>query len=173
MESQSKMVEKYPYKGTDGRWYKPCSKCGKMCDYLRYHYAFQSYKLNKKCKSCSNKETDNCHRGWHKGIRISWFNKFKISAECRGLEFNIKMDDVAELIQKQNFKCALSGWDISFPETGVPQKCDASIDRIDSKKGYSIENIQITHKTINMIKNKYDNDFFIYVCKSVSKNANR
>jgi hypothetical protein len=167
------MVEKYPYKGTDGRWYKPCSKCGKMCDYLRYHYAFQSYKLNKKCKSCSNKETDNCHRGWHKGIRISWFNKFKISAECRGLEFNIKMDDVAELIQKQNFKCALSGWDISFPETGVPQKCDASIDRIDSKKGYSIENIQITHKTINMIKNKYDNDFFIYVCKSVSENANR
>ena len=167
------MVEKYPYKGTDGRWYKPCSKCGKMCDYLRYHYAFQSYKLNKKCKSCSNKETDNCHRGWYKGIRISWFNKFKVSAEYRGLEFNITMDDVAELIEKQIFKCALSGWDISFPETGVPQKCDASIDRVDSNKGYSIENIQITHKTINMIKNKYDNDFFIYVCKSVSENANR
>lgn len=173
MESQSKVVENYPYKGTDGRWYKPCPKCGKMCDYLRYHYAFQSYKLNKKCKSCSNKETDNCHRGWYKGIRISWFNKFKISAECRGLEFNITMDDVAELIQKQNFKCVLSGWDISFPETGTPQDCDASIDRINSKKGYSVENIQITHKTINMIKNKYDNDFFIYVCKSVSENANR
>jgi hypothetical protein len=167
------MVKNYPYKGKDGRWYKPCSKCGKICDYLRYQYALQSYKLDKKCKSCSNKETDNCHRGWYKGIRISWFNKFKISAEYRAIEFNITIDDVAELIQKQNFKCALSGWDISFPETGIPQKCDASIDRIDSKKGYSVENIQITHKTINMIKNKYDNDFFIYVCKSISENANR
>jgi len=167
------MVKNYPYKGKDGRWYKPCSKCGKICDYLRYQYALQSYKLDKKCKSCSNKETDKCHRGCYKGIRISWFNKFKISAEYRAIEFNITIDDVAELIQKQNFKCALSGWDISFPETGIPQKCDASIDRIDSKKGYSVENIQITHKTINMIKNKYDNDFFIYVCKSISENANR
>ncbi len=166
------MVDIYPYKGSDGRWYKPCSKCNKICSYLRYHYALESYKLNKLCKSCSNKETDNCHRGWYRGIRISWFNKFKISAAYRNIDFEITMDDVADLINKQNFKCSLSGWDISFPETGIPSKCDASIDRIDSNKGYFVDNIQITHKTINMIKNKYDNDFFIYVCKSVADNNN-
>ena len=168
MEPQSKMVAEYPYKGEDGRWYKPCHNCGDIQSYLRYHYALNSFNLKKFCKKCSNRITDNCHRGWHRDIRISWFNKFKISAETRGIEFNISIDDVADLMIKQNNKCSLTGRIISFPEIGTQTNFDASIDRIYSKKGYELDNIQLTHKVVNMIKNKYDNDFFIEICKEVA-----
>jgi hypothetical protein len=162
------MVIEYPYKGDDGRWYKPCHKCGDMQNYLRYSYALSSLNLNKLCKKCSNRITENCHRGWHREIRISWFNRFKNSADSRKINFNITIDDVADLMIKQNYKCALTGRDIKFPETGVMTNFDASIDRINSNKGYDLDNIQLTHKLINMIKNKYDNDFFIDICKEVA-----
>jgi len=166
------MVTEYPYKGENGRWYKPCPNCGDLCSYLRYYYAVNSMNANKKCKKCSNRQTENCHRGWHRSIRISWFNKFKTSAECRNIEFNITIDDVADLMETQNGLCSLTGRVIKFPEIGTQSNFDASIDRINSKLGYTIDNIQLTHKVVNMIKNKYDNDFFIEICKEVSNYDN-
>jgi hypothetical protein len=155
-------------KGLDGRWYKPCSECGEIQSYLRKNYAFESLRLGKTCKKCSNKKTENCHRGWHRKVRLSWFNKFKVCAETRGIEFKITIDDVADLYEVQSGKCALTGWDVVFPETGHPQKADASLDRVDSKKPYEIGNVQILHKMVNMMKQRYSQEDFIKVCKSVA-----
>lgn len=156
------------FKGEDNRWYKPCGKCGELQSYLRKNYAEESLRLNKSCKKCSNRETDNCHRGWYKGIRVSWFNKFKVGAELRGLVFTISIDDVAELMEKQLWMCALTGYRITFPEVGSPQATDASIDRIDSHLGYTKENIQLVHKKVNMMKQHYSQEEFIAVCQAVA-----
>ena len=155
-------------KGEDGRFYKPCPSCGEMQSYLRKNYAEESLKLGKVCKKCSNRSTDNSHRGWHRGIRISWFNQFKSSAETRGLEWTITLDDVADLYEKQKGQCALTGWDIQFPEVGHPVKAPASIDRIDSTKGYSVSNIQLVERKVNMMKQQYTQEQFISVCKAVA-----
>ena len=155
-------------KGEDGRYYKPCPECKEMQSYLRKNYAEESLKLNKLCKSCSNKKTDNCHRGWHRGIRISWYNKFKTGAETRGLEWSLTLDIVADLMEFQNSKCALTGWSIEFPENGSTQKAPASLDRIDSKKGYTKDNTQLLTRQVNMMKQQYSQEEFIAVCKAVA-----
>lgn len=155
-------------KGEDGRYYKPCSNCGNMQSYLRKNYAEESLRLKKLCKSCSNKETDNSHRGWHRGIRISWYNKFKTGAETRGILWNLTIDDIADLMELQDFKCALTGWDIAFPECGPPEKAPASIDRIDSALGYTKENSQLLTRQVNMMKQQYSQEDFIAVCKAVA-----
>ena len=67
------------FKGIDGRWYKPCSECGEMQSYLRKNYANESLRLKKTCKKCSNRKANNCHRGWHRGVRVSWVHKLKVS----------------------------------------------------------------------------------------------
>jgi hypothetical protein len=152
----------------NGRWAKPCPRCKVQQDYLRKSYAESSLREGKLCKSCSNKITDNCHRGWHRGIRLSWFNRFKTGAPSRGIEWSITIDDVADLMEKQHSKCALTGWDIEFPECGHPQKAPASIDRIDSKIGYVPTNIQLVTRHVNMMKQSYSNDYFIEVCKAVA-----
>lgn len=153
-------------KGENGRWYKPCPSCGNLQDYLRRNYAEESLRLNKLCKSCSNKLTDNCHRGLYNDIRLSWFNKFKSSAEIRNLEFKITVEYLWEIFKDQDFKCALTGWPIGWSETGVLHT--ASIDRIDSSLGYIEGNIQLLHKDVNMMKQQYSQEYFIEMCNAVA-----
>ncbi len=153
-------------KGEDGRWYKPCPSCGIMQSYLRKAYAEESFKLQKTCKSCSNKKTENCGRGFYKDIRLSWFHKFKLQAELRNLEFNISVEYLWELFVEQDYKCALTGWPIGWAEVG--QNHTASIDRINSDLGYVEGNIQLLHKDVNMAKQQYSQDYFVEMCKAVT-----
>jgi len=155
-------------KGEDGCYYKPCPKCGELQSYLRKGYAEESLRLNKLCKVCSNKTTENSHRGWHRDIRISWFNKFKTGAETRGLVWEVTLDDIADVMEQQDFRCALTGEPIEFPEVGHPEQVPASIDRIDSDKGYIKGNIQLVLRKVNMMKQSYSQEEFIEVCRKVA-----
>lgn len=155
-------------KGSDGRWYKPCSGCGEIQSYLRKNYAEESLRLNKVCKKCSNRETDNCHRGYYNDIRVSWFHKFRISAETRGIQFSISVEDIWNIYVNQDFRCALTGWPVGWSDVGAIHT--ASIDRIDSSLGYVLGNIQIVHKDGNMAKQQFTQDYFLELCAAVATN---
>lgn len=72
-----------------------------------------------------------------------------------------------DLFLKQDRKCALSNQDIFI---GEKQYGTASIDRIDSSKGYEEGNIQWVHKDINFMKRTYSMQYFIEMCKKVALN---
>lgn len=74
-------------------------------------------------------------------------------------------------MDSQKFKCALTGWPIEFPEVGHPQKAPASLDRIDSKKGYTKVNTQLVTRQVNMMKQAYTQEDFIAVCTAVADKA--
>jgi ribosomal protein S14 len=158
-------------KGEDGRYYKDCSECGEPQNYLRKNYAEESLRLAKMCKKCSNKMVNNTHRGWHRKIRISWYNKFRTSALLRNKDWYLDIDEVADMYDSQDGKCALSGCPVMFPIGGHPQDSDCSIDRIDSSKGYWKDNIQLVHKKVNMMKQHYSQEEFIQVCRNVTANT--
>jgi len=89
------------------------------------------------------------------------FSKLKRDAERRNLPFEITIEDIAHQYSKQRERCAFTGLEIFFGT-------DASVDRIDSSKGYTTENIQIVHKILNMMKRDMPNDVFIAWCKCVN-----
>lgn len=155
--------------GPDKRWYRPCPSCGNIQSYLRKNYAEESLRANKRCKGCANKQGENCHKGSTRGIRVSWFNKFKTGAETRGIEWALTIDDVADVYEKQEQQCALTGQSIVFPLFGHPNTAAASIDRINSDLGYTRDNIQLVTKHINMMKQAYTQEHFIAMCKAVAK----
>ena len=165
--SSSVDLPKEVYKGEDGRWYKPCPNCGDEQSYLRRNYAIMSYNEAKECKSCSNKKPENnSHRGWIKGVlRTSFAYKYQAQADVRGLDWDITFEYLAELLIKQDFKCALTGWDIDAMEVN---KNTASLDRIDSSKGYIEDNVQWVHKVVNMSKQQYSQEEFIDMRKAVA-----
>jgi len=82
---------------------------------------------------------------------------------------NIDIKYAWKLFLKQNRKCALSGIDLTI---GLKNIHNASIDRIDSSKGYIKGNIQWVHKDINKMKNTYTVDYFKHLCKLVTKMDN-
>jgi hypothetical protein len=46
----------------------------------------------------------------------------------------------------------------------------ASLDRIDSSKGYVIDNVQWLHRDINMMKQRFSQEYFINICKHIAEN---
>lgn len=119
-------------------------------------------------------KTNNCGclpRGGWTGVgklATSIFNRYKRGAKVRNLIFEIDIKYAWSLYENQNGKCALTGLDISFAKLTI-NKNDASLDRIDSSKGYIKGNLQWVHKDINYIKMDINQDRFIELCKLVSE----
>jgi hypothetical protein len=86
-------------------------------------------------------------------------------------EFKITVEFLWDLFLKQDRKCAITNMPINFNTIfGKISNGSASLDRIDSNKGYTKDNVQWVHKTINMMKNKLSMDEFTEWCKLVAKN---
>ena len=148
----------------DGRWLRNCPKCGIEVSHLRRNYCVNSSILRQNCKRCSN--IDNHPSGMVGPVRVSWFNSFHKSAISRGYEWKITIEEIATLYEFQKGKCAMTGWNISWSETKWEHT--ASIDRIDNNKDYTLENIQLVHKTVNMARGTLTVSEFIDMCKAVS-----
>lgn len=76
--------------------------------------------------------------------------------KARYKEVDITIDDLIEVWKNQNGKCPYTGYDLILPENGNLKKIDifhrASLDRIDSSKGYVKGNIQFVSTPINYLK---------------------
>jgi hypothetical protein len=87
------------------------------------------------------------------------------NSKNRNLKLKITPDDIYEQYIKQNKKCALSGKIIKFSFNIKINT--ASVDRINSKKGYTKDNIQIVHKFVNQSKMDFTDKEFYKLCKSI------
>ncbi len=90
-------------------------------------------------------------QGWHE-ISLSFFNRLKRASKKRKLAFNIDIKYLWELFLKQNRKCIYSKELLYLDANDQNQKTTASLDRIDSSKGYILGNVQWVHKEINRLK---------------------
>ena len=104
------------------------------------------------------------------GTRWSSYQK---GAEIRGLTFEVTIEYAWNLFLKQERKCALSGMFIYFDmdldslrKYGY-QGGTASLDRIDSTKGYIIDNLQWIHKDINKMKMDLPEEKFFSIIKQI------
>jgi len=106
-----------------------------------------------------------------KYISGEFFGIIKRGAEYRNLQFSITIEDIENLLIQQHFKCALTGWDLKYGRIHR-SKITMSVDRIDSNKGYTKNNIIIVHKDINMSKQSYSLEYYIKLCNAVAKYNN-
>lgn len=107
-------------------------------------------------------------------LSSTFFTACKRSAKKRHIEFQISIWDAWQQFVIQNGKCALSGVPIKLSETTRHghKYGSASIDRIDSSKGYTTNNIQWVHKTINTMKNVLEQNDFLEWCNKVTTHNN-
>lgn len=114
---------------------------------------------------------------WCSGIknRIDGFGKIpswyvsKVARSCKrrskDISFNV---DVKYLDLIFTGKCAFSGVEICFNKQS-DYTTTASLDRIDSDKGYIEGNVQWVHKDVNIMKQEMKDDEFINWCDKISK----
>jgi hypothetical protein len=145
------------------RWLCRC-ECGSESklrgNYLRYR--------SNGCRSCASKRRTIAKGAesklWSGCGKISghYWSTIVRSARKRGFEMGITVEDAWDLVLKQKHRCAFTGLGLLF---GINQT--ASLDRIDSAKGYVSGNVQWVHKTINLMKNYLSDDEFIDWCRAV------
>lgn len=94
-----------------------------------------------------------------------------LKRKSKTLEFNLTIEYLQQLLEDQNFKCALSGIEISDKPIGNNNRSlrTFSLDRIDSSKGYIIGNVQWVHKTVQKMKMDLSQEEFIYFCQQIAK----
>lgn len=90
-------------------------------------------------------------------------------AKDRDIPFDITREEAWELFLEQDRKCALSGVELFFYKDWKKrsEQQTASLDRIDSYKGYSKENCQWVHKDVNKMKHVYSVEEYYIWCKRV------
>lgn len=99
-------------------------------------------------------------------LTLTRFTRLKRSAEKRKIDFNVSIEFLWDLFQSQKQICAITGDYISNIK-------DASLDRIDSSKGYIEGNVQWVTYQANVSKHVMTMEQLYEFCKKVLNHANQ
>lgn len=103
-------------------------------------------------------------------ISMSFFQRMLHGAKHRDIEFQLNIEYVWDLFLKQNRKCSYTEEILKFHtqrQNELGLETTASLDRIDSSKGYFEGNVQWVHKHINAMKNDKTHDEFVQLCTKI------
>jgi hypothetical protein len=146
-----------------------CGGCGSFLSYTDKYHLERAETAKSMCRKCANtkinktisrKGSENAAWTGYKDVPGKIFSRLKNGAKKRNLEVTITIEDIYTQYIKQHKQCSFTGVPLEF---GL----DASVDRINSQEGYHVWNIQIVHKTLNMMKKDMPNDLFISWCRMV------
>lgn len=119
---------------------------------------------------CNTGELSSNFKGY-KEIRSRFWSGYERGAKSRGLEFSITIEYAWGLFEGQDRRCVFSGEPLIFGPTKKNSLTTASIDRIDSSKGYIPGNIQWVHKKVNVMRNAMSVGEFIAWCQRIANNS--
>ena len=161
---------------------KLCTKCNSYISISEFYTSGKkkdgSPKYASWCKSCVSEKMKSYHkRTWNeeklhytaykrtKNVR-SYIAYLKNKAVKRKGAC-ISLDELEEIWKKQEGKCALTGWDMTMILGKGNINTNASIDRIDSEKGYLKGNIQFVCRAANVFKSNMKEKDLIELCKAI------
>lgn len=104
-----------------------------------------------------------------------FLRKCAYGAKTRGIEFDLKLEDLDHQYEKQDGKCYYTGVKLILPKNSIDCQRDyssfnVSIDRLDSSGSYNAVNIVLVLKDINYMKCDLSHAEFINFCKMISNN---
>lgn len=126
-------------------------------------------KNHTKSCGCLKKKIGQNNKDWKGFGEISgnYWGHITRSAKRRNIEFKITIEQAWVEFIVQNRLCALSGVSISMVSK------TASLDRIDSNKGYEFGNFQWVHKDLNLMKMAMSQTKFVEWCSLVHSKQTR
>lgn len=172
-----------------------CHGCGQVFERLAAEVA-RSQKLGRKLfctRQCLGKNRDNsvyAHTGFPQtliaGNRRDIQTPFRWYMKCIRYrsrnpnrvrkETDLVIDDLVAQWTLQRGICPHTGWELVLPDStngwkqGLQPRC-ASIDRIDSSRGYIKGNIVFVAVIYNFAKNAFSEDAVLKFCEAVVENA--
>lgn len=154
-----------------------CTNCN------TYKDSSEFYKSNQKkntlgltyiCIPCSKKKIHE-YRNTETGFWVGLWGNLSHSAKKRGLDVEITKEDVIALWEKQKGLCAVTGLPMEKVKATKTTRnryknlYRASVDRINSDKGYTKENIRLVCSHVNIMKMDLTDEQFKFWCDAILK----
>ena len=149
---------------------KRCRQCGKKKSLSRFHADQKGrHGVRGSCRKCENARKRESYRAnisneERKAHKI--LNAARQRARKRGADFSIAIEDVMPQIHLG--ACSVTGIPFNYesPGHGIRNPYGPSIDRIDSSKGYTPDNIRIVIFALNLMLADFGDEVFEHVAKT-------
>lgn len=132
--------------------------------------------LNNSCKECyktvynDNRKKIKEATALEKVLKVRLHDAL-VRAKKKNLFIDITISDLQKLWNKQDGKCALTKFSMTLVwGNGKKNIYNLSVDRIDSSKGYTKDNIQLVCAAANMMKGYMEYNDLINFCEAIIKN---
>lgn len=162
--------------GNEWRAICKCHVCGRTDYECRAYWVKGNYGSHTKSCGCDRtyfKRQTGRHSSKFRGfadMSSHYVSSTERRAKKLGLPFDLDAKFLWELFERQSRKCALSGVEISFSVVNRKRaEGTISLDRVDSTKGYTKNNVQWVHKNVNLMKMYLPQAEFLEWCGKVWK----
>ena len=106
----------------------------------------------------------------------SFWKTLTYNAKKRDIPFLLSREEAFQLLRDQQFYCRLSGVSIYMSRTATEHLnglTTASVDCINPKLGYSLQNVQWVHKDVNFMKGTLSQEKFLVWCDQITNYQDR
>ena len=132
--------------------------------------AIEYYKTNKE----KIREDQKAYQNSPRGRLIHLLSDASSRSKTKKKRFDLDIDFLLEMFEKQNGKCILTDIDFSFekPKNYRVDPWTISIDRIDSKLGYTKDNVRLVCTIVNFALNEWGEDVLRTMSKAIIEHSN-
>lgn len=131
--------------------------------------------LDKRCHKCKTKQNKIARANYSDEKRLEkilqerWLGA-RDRAKYKNRKFDITKEDLMELWNKQEGKCAISKLPMTYTMDNGRNPYNISVDQINPSKGYTKDNIQLVCMCVNQLKSDFDMETVINICKNILNN---
>lgn len=177
-ECEEKIKKQEEVKEWKGNLLK-CRICGEFLPLDQFSvsktYCISRKKHDYRCSNCKAKQQRDRINSYSEETKIlkllqSRYLGARERAIAKNIEFNITKKDLKDLYDKQNGLCNISKIKMTYTTFERRKPFNISIDRIDSSKGYTKDNIQLVCMAVNQLKSDFDMDVIYKICESIIEN---
>lgn len=110
-----------------------------------------------------------CKVGLRPWVGKLLYRAARANAKRRGIPFDLTLDDVEGLIAASNGKCALTGipFDLFKDANCRVRHWTPSLDRVDSKAGYTTDNVRLIVSAANIALSDFGEDVLLRIAKGM------
>lgn len=111
-------------------------------------------------------------RDW-KTVAAMACHRARSGALKRGIPFELKPAIIYAMMKETNFRCSVSGIPFSkrFAEAGSRDPWGPSIDRIENRQGYTLENCRIVCLAANLAMNDWGLDVLLRLSRGIHRSS--
>ena len=148
---------------------------GKVCTKCNIDKPFGDFPFHKKTYDGFDSWCKECRRAYRHECKQSLDSHFRarlssIRDDRRKIYSDLTLEQLIELWNRQVGKCAISGVEMSYQRNKRQHNMrNCSIDRIDSSKGYTIDNVQLVCWIVNRMKGEQSTEELIKWCNHILK----